>query len=113
MIDGVAAVEVTRSLAWNSWVSLGTAVVCFVFVVVYTLVARWWKTYEGKVMVGKAVAIGLLALYTFLAVQVVPESEPMRWARVGIVAVIGVFMLAQTWRLITTQIDRNRHRRTR
>lgn len=91
---------------WNAWISLGTAIACLVFVAAYALLARWWKTYEGRVMMGKAVAIGLLALYTFVAVKIAPESEVIRWSRVVLVGVIGVFMLFQTGRLISSQTNR-------
>jgi ABC-type nickel/cobalt efflux system permease component RcnA len=91
---------------WNAWVSLGTALTCFAFVAAYAVLARWWRTYEGKVMMGKAVAIGLLALYTFVAVEYAPDSEALRWARVAMVAAIGVFMIFQTARLISNQVGR-------
>jgi hypothetical protein len=106
-----AADDVPASMTWNAWVSLGTALACLLFVAAYAILARWWRTYEGKVMMGKAVAIGLLAAYTFVVVEVAPESEVMRWARVGLVAAIGVFMLFQTGRLFINQISRNRHRK--
>lgn len=98
----------TASLTWSAWVSLGTAVACFVFVLAYTLLANWWESYEGKIMTAKATAIGLLTAYTFLAVKVAPENEVMRWARVVVVAVIGLAMLAQTARLISNQISKER-----
>lgn len=91
---------------WNAWVSLGTAIACLVFITAYATLARWWKTYEGRVMMGKATAIGLLALYTFVAVKIAPESEVTRWARVVLVGVIGVFMIFQTLRLVTNQTNR-------
>jgi len=98
--------------AWNAWVSLATALACLAFVAAYALLARWWRSYEGRVMMGKAVAIGLLALYTFLVVEVVPESTAMRWARVVLVGAIGAFMVLQTGRLIFNQTHhRNRHRK--
>lgn len=100
------AEDVTGSQEWNAWVSLGTAIACLVFVAAYAILARWWKTYEGRVMMGKAVAIGLLSLYTFVVVKIVPDSEFARWARVGLVGAIGVFMLFQTRRLITNQTHR-------
>jgi len=99
-------------MGWNAWVSFGTALTCFAFVVAYAVLARWWRTYEGRVMMGKAVAIGLLALYTWVVVVVAPESEAMRWARVVLVAAIGVFFVFQTARLLTQQFNqRNRHRK--
>lgn len=100
------------AMTWNAWVSLGTFVTCVAFVLAYTVLARWWTTYEGRVMTGKAIAIGLLALYTFIVVEVAPESSVMRWARVVLVAMIGVFMIFQTGRLVTNQLNRNnKHRR--
>jgi hypothetical protein len=91
---------------WNAWVSLGTAVACLLFIIAYAVLARWWRTYEGRVMMGKAVAIGLLALYTFVVIEVAPESDAMRWSRIGLVAAIGVFMVFQTLRLVTSQMNR-------
>lgn len=103
----LTADDVPTSLTWNAWVSLATAIACFAFVIAYTLLARWWKSYEGKVMTGKAVAIGLLAAYTFMSVKVSPENEAMRWARVGLVAIIGLAMIAQTARLISNQTKKD------
>lgn len=103
---GSAADDVPTSMTWNAWVSLGTALACLLFIVAYAILARWWRTYEGKVMMGKAVAIGLLAAYTFVVVKIAPESEVMRWARVVLVAAIGVFMLFQTRRLVSNQASR-------
>ncbi|QJD53976.1 membrane protein [Streptomyces phage Galactica] len=97
----------------NAWVSFGTALACLLFVSAYAVLARWWRTYEGRVMMGKAVAIGLLALYTFIVIKVAPESDAMRWARVGLVAIIGVFMLFQTARLISNQVGRRDPNRRR
>lgn len=102
------------SVAWNAWVSLGTGIASFMFVLAYALLARWWRTYEGRVMMGKAVVIGLLAFYAFVVVEVAPESDAMRWARAALMAAVGVFMVLQTLRLIVNQLDRkNRHRRTK
>lgn len=109
LVVDVAADE--TAMTWNAWVSLGTFVTCVVFILAYTVLARWWTTYEGRVMTGKATAIGLLALYTFIVVEVAPESSFMRWARVGLVALIGVFMIFQTVRLVTIQLNRSKHRR--
>lgn len=101
------ASEVSASLTWNAWVSLATSIACLAFVVAYSALAKkWWASYEGKVMVGKAVAIGLLSVYTFLAVEVLPESEPMRWTRVGLMAAIGVAMITQTARLFYIQLKK-------
>jgi phosphate starvation-inducible membrane PsiE len=108
---GTAADDVPASMTWNAWVSLGTALACLLFVAAYAILAKWWRTYEGKVMMGKAVAIGLLAAYTFIVVEVAPESEVMRWARVVLVAAIGVFMIFQTGRLFINQFNRSKHRR--
>lgn len=105
----VAAEE--TALTWNAWVSLGTFATCTIFVLAYSILARWWTTYEGRVMTGKAVAIGLLALYTFIAIEIAPESNIIRWARVVLVGVIGVFMIFQTVRLVTNQLNRSKHRR--
>lgn len=106
MTFSTMADDITEAQEWNAWVSLGTAIACLVFIAAYALLARWWKTYEGRVMMGKAVAIGLLALYTFIAVKIAPESEPTRWARVVVIGMIGVFMIFQTRRLITNQTSR-------
>ncbi|AZS06669.1 membrane protein [Streptomyces phage Hiyaa] len=94
------------SQTWNAWVSLGTAITCFLFVTAYAVLARWWRTYEGRVMMGKATAIGLLALYTFIITEVAPDSASARWARVVLVGIIGVFMVFQTIRLVTNQLGR-------
>lgn len=111
MTFGTAADDLAGAQDWNAWVSLGTAIACFLFVAAYAILAKWWRTYEGRVMMGKAAAIGLLALYTFVAVKIIPESEIMRWARVALVGVIGVFMIFQTFRLVTNQTSKNLDRR--
>lgn len=111
MTFGTAADDLAGAQEWNAWVSLGTAIACLLFVAAYAILARWWRTYEGRVMMGKAVAIGLLAAYTFVAVKIAPESEVARWARVVLVGVVGVFMIFQTWRLITNQTNKNLDRR--
>lgn len=90
----------------NAWVSLGTALACLVFIVSYAVLAKWWRTYEGKIMMSKAAAIMLLALYTFLVVKVMPESAAIRWARVIVMAAIGAFMIAQTVVLTRRQLVR-------
>lgn len=90
----------------NAWVSLGTSIACLLFIVAYAVLARWWRTYEGKIMMSKAVAIMLLALYTFLVVKITPESTALRWGRVAVVGVIGVFMVAQTVVLARRQLIR-------
>lgn len=112
LVNRLADAEVSSSAtAWNIWASFATALASFAFVLAYALLARWWKTYEGRVMMGKAVAIGLLAAYTWVVVKVAPESEAMRWSRVVLVALIGLFMVFQTARLITRQINRRNQRR--
>lgn len=106
MIFESANEDLDAAQHFNAWASLGTALTCFVFVAAYAILARWWRTYEGKVMMGKAFAIGLLALYTPIIQYIAPESPVMRWARVAVVVAIGVFMVFQTGRLITNQTHR-------
>lgn len=110
---GSAADKIPVSTTWNAWVSLGTAFTCLLFVVAYAVLARWWRTYEGKVLMGMNVAIGLLAAYTFIVVKVTPESTFMRWARVVVIATVGVFMLFQTRQLVTNQTARKRQDKDR
>lgn len=100
----MTGVEIEQLQDINAWASLITALACFAFVAAYAVLARWWTSYEGKVMMGKAVALGLLMAYTFLVVVVVPESTALRWARVVLVALIGVFMLFQTATLLRRQL---------
>lgn len=95
----------------NAWISLGTAATCLLFVVSYAVLARWWRTYEGKIMMSKAAAIMLLTAYTFFVVKIVPESTALRVARIVLVALIGVFMLAQTAVLMRRQLRRQRDKR--
>jgi len=100
------------ALVWSAWASLFTGLASGSFVVAYSILARWWKTYEGRVMMGKAVAISLLGLYAFVAIRVAPQSEALRWASVVLMISVGVFMVAQTRRLIVNQVRRNnRHRK--
>lgn len=106
MIFTSANEDLDAAQHFNAWASLGTALTCFVFVAAYAVLARWWRTYEGKVMMGKAVAIGLLALYTPIVQYVAPDSPVLRWLRVAVITAIGVFMVFQTGRLVTNQIGR-------
>lgn len=112
LLDSASSVGVDSvGTVWNAWVSLATAAVCFAFVGVYAVLARWWRTYEGRVMMGKAVAIGLLALYSWVVTVLAPESEAMRWARVALVVSIGVFYVFQTARLLSAQFNRKDNRK--
>lgn len=103
--------EINEFQILNAWVSLAGAIACVAFVVAYALLARWWTSTEGKVMMGKAVAIGLLLLYTFLVVVITPDSIVLRGARVVVVASIGVFMVIQTLNLLRRQLKRNTDKR--
>lgn len=110
---GSAADDLIGVQEWNAWVSFGTAICCLLFVVAYAVLARWWQTYEGRVMMGKAIAIGGLALYSFIVIKIAPESTSARWIRIALVGSLGVFMLFQTGRLISNQTKRNVQDKTR
>lgn len=93
----------------NAWVSLFMALACFLFVAAYAALARWWTSYEGRIMMGKAVALALLGAYTFYVGEINPDAYWARVVRAAVVVAIGVFMLFQTVVMARAQL-RRRHR---
>lgn len=98
-------------LTFSAWVSFGTAICGFIFITAYALLARWWKSNEGRVLMAFAVVITFLTSYAWLVIKVIPDSTPARWVRVGVSGCIGLLFLAQTAILIKVQLRRNSYRK--
>jgi hypothetical protein len=95
----------------NAWVSLATAIACLAFIATYAALARWWVSYEGRIMMTTATAIMALSAYTFAVVHIVPESTVLRVIRIVVVAAIGIVMIFQTVRVVRIQIKRRHSRK--
>lgn len=90
-------------LTVSAWVSFGTAVCGLIFMAAYALLARWWKSNEGKLLMAFAFVITFLTAYTWLVIKIIPDSTLARWVRVVGSGVVGLLFLAQTGLLIRMQ----------
>ncbi|MCE7081141.1 hypothetical protein [Streptomyces sp. ST2-7A] len=76
-------------------------VAAVVFCVAYHVLARWWRSPEGRHLMAGAAALGALGGYT-VAIMVWPDAVPaLRWVRAGLVLALAVLLAQRTvllWR---------------
>jgi len=105
------AADVNELVSISAWVSFGAAVCGAIFIAAYAILAKWWRSNEGRVLMAFAATITLLCAYTWVVVEIIPDSTFARWARIVGVGIVGVLMLAQTWLLARAQMEHNKSRK--
>jgi hypothetical protein len=88
----------------NVWGSAIALVGCLSFVAVYTLLARWWRTLVGRLLVIKALAIAAFMAISICVTAFGVDAEALRTLRGILAALFGVLMLYQAWLVGHTQI---------
>lgn len=88
---------------------------CAVFAVAYQLMAPWWRSSEGRNLMGSAAAIGTFLAYTVL-IWLWPhgwEAATLRGVRVAVIVAIVLLMIQRTELLVRAQRGRSpQHDRT-
>lgn len=90
----------------SAWVSLGVTVCGLIFMLTYALLARWWRSNEGRLLMSFAAVITFLTGYAWVVIKIIPDSTVARWVRIVGSGVIGLLFLAQTALLIKAQAQR-------
>lgn len=94
----------TTGQAVNLWGSVLALVGCAAFVGVYSLLAPWWRSQVGRLLVLKAAAIAVLMAITIcMAALTAADVEILRLVRGALAALFGVLMLYQAWLVGHTQ----------
>lgn len=94
----------TAGQAVNLWGSVLALVGCAAFVGVYSLLAPWWRSQVGRLLVLKAAAIAVLMTITIcMAVLTAADAEILRTVRGVLAAVFGSLMIYQAWLVGHTQ----------
>jgi uncharacterized membrane protein len=88
----------------NLWGSVIALVGCLSFVAVYTVLARWWRTRVGRLLVIKALAIAAFMAISICVTLLRTDIEILRVVRGVLAALFGVLMLYQAWLVGHTQI---------
>ncbi|WP_030248044.1 hypothetical protein [Streptomyces sp. NRRL S-455] len=78
---------------------------CLSFVLVYTLLARWWRTLVGRLLVIKALAIAAFMAISIGVTVFRADVEVLRIVRGILAALFGALMLYQAWLVGHTQIE--------
>lgn len=89
----------------SAWVSLSVTICGLAFMLAYALLARWWKSNEGRVLMAFAAVITFLMGYTWMVIKIIPDSTTARWVRIVTSGVIGLLFVAQTLLLIKAQVQ--------
>ncbi|MFF5795816.1 putative phage holin [Streptomyces albogriseolus] len=96
----------------NTIASMLVTVICVLFVVIYHLRTRWWRSEVGRNLMALAAALGALFLYTVL-LTLWPDgsfAQALRWVRVALALAIAAVMLQRISLLLKAQ--REQHDRT-
>lgn len=89
----------------NVIMSAAGVLACGTFAIVYHVQAPWWRSTTGWNLMGFAVSVGLLCLYTVL-ITVWPEgciAAVLRAIRTGVLAAIAILMIQRTRMVIRVQ----------
>ncbi|MEU3507970.1 hypothetical protein ABZ733_08560 [Streptomyces longwoodensis] len=93
----------------DQWVNVASsvlgAVVCAAFVVIYHLLATWWRTEIGRNVMALVAAVGALLLYT-VVVSLWPDgcvAMVLRWVRSCIVLAIAAVVAQRIHVLVRVQ----------
>ncbi|MDK1473590.1 hypothetical protein QNO07_09180 [Streptomyces sp. 549] len=93
-------------LDWARWmnVSASTALAlsALVFVVVYHVLAPWWRSAAGRHLMAVAVTLGLLGAYT-VVITAWPECGWLRVARSVVVVVMAGLLVQRTVMVVRAQ----------
>lgn len=96
-------------LSVDQWVNASMSAVAFLacatFATVYHLRAFWWRSDTGWNLMGFAVSVGLLCLYTVL-ITIWPDgcaAAVLRSIRTAVLAVIAALMIQRTRLLLQAQ----------
>lgn len=92
----------------GSWVSLGTALAALMFIVVYSVLAKWYTSAEGRLLMSFAALVTFLTGHAGITGLVAPNSIVAREIRVAGLAVFGGLMLVQTALLWRAQMRRRK-----
>lgn len=76
------------------------------FILVYSLLAPWWRNHVGRLLVFKALAISGFMIVSILSYVVEPENGlgPLLLVRGILAAGFGVMMAYQAWLVRRTQV---------
>lgn len=86
---------------WGSTIALGG---CLAFVAVYSLLAKWWRSQVGRLLVTKAVAIIAMMALSICVTLLRSDIELLRLVRGILAALFGALMFYQAWLVGHTQI---------
>lgn len=89
----------------NAIMSAVAFLACATFAAVYHAKAPWWRSSTGWNLMGFAVSVGLLCLYTVL-ITIWPEgcvAAALRGIRTGLLAVTVTLMIQRTRMVIRVQ----------
>lgn len=107
----IAAADLEQLQVINAWVSFSTALSGLVFMTAYSLLAKWYKSAEGRLLMGFAFLVTFLTGYAWLVTLYASDSTLARWVRLLGVGLFGALMLVQTLMMWRAQTDRQEHRR--
>jgi hypothetical protein len=88
----------------NLWGSVIALVGCLSFVAVYSLLARWWRTPIGRLLVIKALAIAAFMAISISATLFEADVAVLRIVRGILAALFGALMFYQAGLVARTQI---------
>ena len=92
--------------------SLWSSLFCFVsgavFVTSYAVLARWYRSAMGRMLITQSAAITVLAGMTVLYYALGQDPTPIRYARSALIVTTGFALCYQTWALIRVQVKRKK-----
>jgi hypothetical protein len=88
----------------NLWGSTLALIGSTAFVVVYSLLTRWWRDPVGRLLVIKALAIAMFMAISICVTAFGVDVEALRMLRGVLAALFGALMLYQAGLVAQTQI---------
>lgn len=100
--------DVLKTIGDIGWVT--AAVGTNLFVILYTVLAKWWKTQFGRHLFFFMLNMALIMDYALFAL-VYPDFEYRMHIRAVLLPALGLLTLQRVWILISVQIRKRRTKR--
>jgi hypothetical protein len=94
----------------NYWASMYASVACLAFVIAYSVLAPWWKTSTGRMVMMLVGGLAGLAALTLIFAHY-KDANTVRAIRAGLVTLVGTSLWWQVGAVIKVQTRRRKSRR--
>jgi hypothetical protein len=94
----------------NYWASMYASIACIAFVIAYSVLAPWWKTSTGRMIMMLVGGLAGLAILSIAFYQI-RDADTIRAIRSVLVIAVGTALWWQAAAVVRVQIQRRREKR--